>query len=170
MIRSKTIVAGSLCFALTAVSTATVWAVLASGAQTHALPSAASGFRADVAIAGPLTVGAFSAVPSYWKHVTFATDELDQYRDIAARLPAGNYFVKVQARSARSGRSSLGPDCMGVAFALAPSGSSFRGYVSVPHDGDAATVLCYDEATSSTSTATFDVFYTPINATHKEHS
>ena len=131
------------------------------------------GFRADVGAAGPLGPAAFSAVPSYWKRVTFATDQLGQYQDIAAHLPAGTYLVKVATRAAAGGGAA---DCMGLAFALAPSAGSFSGYVVVPHDGDATTVLCYDEATTSTSTATFDVFYTPVKtsvpatASHEEHS
>ena len=99
-------------------------------------------------------------MPSYFKRVTFAGDQLGQSQVISARLPAGRYLVEVLTPNT----PALSPDCLGVSFPLVPptgDGSGYRGYVSVAKDGDAAAVSCYERARDSTSTVTYELFYVP---------
>jgi hypothetical protein len=160
MKRGHVIVSGSLALAIGAAGGAVVWIPSGPGPVRRA---ATSGFQGDVGVAGPFGLDAFSLVPAYFKRVRFSGSQLGQFQDIDAHLPAGKYLVKIRTRSSAGGE---GPDCMGVSFPLAQSvagGKAFRGYVSVPHDGDATTVSCYEQpASTTTSTATYDLFYIPI--------
>jgi hypothetical protein len=162
--------AGATLVAVALAGGAAVWAAAADSAQpTPVISSSAAG------VAGPLGPDAFAAIPAYFKRVTFSRDQLGQYQEIAMKLPAGRYLVEVLTAGAQAGSR---PDCAGVSFPLVPSlieGKSFVGYVPVRDDGDAATVSCYERATSRNSTATYHLFYLPVGpksgtATALEHS
>ena len=161
MKRRRVVVGGALTLAVAVAGGVGAWVISFSPASVERPPT--SGFRADVGAAGPLGPAAFSLVPSYFKRVSFAGGQLGQFQDIDAHLPAGKYLVKVRTLSSSLG---TGPDCMGVSFPLAQSvanGAAFRGYVSVARDGDATTVSCYERATMATSSATYELFYIPID-------
>jgi hypothetical protein len=125
------LVGGSCFVALAVASGALAWAAAPDlrGAAGLAGSSDAAG------VAGPLGPDAFSALPAYFKRVTFNRNQLGQYQDIAMKLPAGRYLVEVVTSHAPAGSR---PDCAGVSFPLVPSvveGRSFTGYVPVANDG-----------------------------------
>jgi hypothetical protein len=155
--KRKTVLASGL---LSAVLVAGgVWLAIAAAPETA---GATAQSTSDLGLAGPLGPQAFSAIPSYFKQVTFSRSQLGQFQYIDAHLPAGRYLVQVQAVNPPAGGS---PDCAGVAFPLVPSSTdrtSFRGYVSVVSAGEVATVSCYERGSGPNATATFNLFYLPV--------
>jgi hypothetical protein len=159
------IIGGFLVTVFVMAGGAVALAVLIAG-PSEQTTAGVSGFHADVGVSGPLGPAAFSALPSYFKTVTFERDQLSQFQDIDAHLPVGKYLVTIRPRNTSSVSA---PDCMGVSFPLTQSvAGAFQGYVSVAANGDATTVSCYQQATTAKASATYDVFYLPI--THEEPS
>ncbi len=166
MNRRRVLAAGSLALMVTVAGGAVAWS---AGRPTRA---AGSGDRltsplGDVGIAGPLGPQAIAAVPSYFKRVSFTPDQLGQSQVISSDLPVGRYLVEVLTPNTQGGRR---PDCMGISFPLVPPVdgiSGFRGYVSVTTSDKAAAVSCYEPASDTNSTVTYELYYIPATGAQR---
>jgi hypothetical protein len=164
MNRRRILAAGSLALLVAVAGGAVAWSA--------GLPAAGSDDRVtsqldDVGIAGPLGPQAIAAVPSYFKRVSFTPDQSGQSHVISTDLPIGRYLVEVLTPSARHGRS---PDCLGISFPLVPpvdGVSGFRGYVSVTTSDKAAAVSCYEPASATNSTVTYELYYIPATVAQR---
>jgi hypothetical protein len=155
MNRTRLLIGGALTFALIVASTSVSWSkpVLPDGTTSSPDPPSTTG------IAGPAGPQQISPVAAYFKRVTYSSDELGQYQETAAKLPAGRYLVEVLTP-----RASSTPDCLGVSFPLVPphgSATAFTGYVSVVKNGDPVTVSCFERATDANSTASYELYFIP---------
>lgn len=160
MKRTTALVSGAL------VAVAVAAGISVAIVSTPEAARASASFGDDVGVAGPFGPQAFSAIPSYFRQVTFLRSQLGEYQYIDAHLPEGRYLVQVRAVNSPAGDT---PDCAGVAFALAQSPSdrtTFRGYAVVERAGDAATVSCYESGGGgiTNATATFKLYYLPVAA------
>jgi hypothetical protein len=155
MNRKRLLVGGTLALAIVVASTSVAWSkpVLPDGTTNSPDPASTTG------IAGPVGPQQITPVAAYFKRVTYTSDELGQYQETAAKLPAGRYLVEVLTPHAASE-----PDCLGVSFPLAPphgNATAFTGYVTVANNGDPVTISCYEQATDANSTASYELFFIP---------
>jgi hypothetical protein len=153
--RKKLLVGAALAFALVVAgaSMASSEPVLPDGTTSSPDPASTTG------IAGPAGPQEITPVAGYFKRVTYTSDELGQYQETAAKLPAGRYLVEVLTPHAASA-----PDCLGVSFPLVPphgDATAFTGYVSVARNGDPVTISCYEQSTGAKSTASYELFFIP---------
>ena len=155
MNRKRLLVGGALTLAIVVTSASVAWSrpVPPDGASSSPDPPDTTG------IAGPIGPQQISPVAAYFKRVTYSSDELGQYQETAAQLPAGRYLVEVLTP-----QTAGTPDCLGVSFPLRPPrapGAPYTGYVTVAKGGDAVTVTCYEQAGDTTSTATYELYFLP---------
>jgi hypothetical protein len=155
MNRKRLVGGGVLALAIVVASTSVAWSkpVVPDGTTASPDPASVTG------IAGPVGPQQITPVASYFKRVTYTVDELGQYQETATRQPAGRYLVEVLTPNPASR-----PDCLGVSFPLAPPHTkaiAFTGYVTVEKNGDPVTISCFEEATSATSTASYELFFIP---------